>query len=103
VVAVAKVVVSVNAVADDDRDEARRRWRGDHPDGSAVDGFAGLTTLIQVGSVQRRFVVVFGNSVRCTMLIELLALVIHLFKNTLAGQFDFAATLAGPKPCVFSE
>jgi hypothetical protein len=51
VVAVAKVVVSVNAVADDNRDEARRRWRGDHPDGSAVDGFAGLTTHIQVGSV----------------------------------------------------
>jgi hypothetical protein len=37
------------------------------------------------------------------MLIELLALAIHLFKNTLAGQFGFAATLAGPKPCVFSE
>jgi hypothetical protein len=37
------------------------------------------------------------------MLFELLALPIHLFKNTLAGQLGFPATLTGPNPCVFSE
>jgi hypothetical protein len=37
------------------------------------------------------------------MLVELLALAIHLVKNTLAGQFGFAATLAEPNPRVFSE
>jgi hypothetical protein len=52
--------------------------------------------------VQRRFFFVFGNSVRYTMLFELLALAIHLFKNTLAGQLGFSATLAEPNPCVFS-
>jgi hypothetical protein len=48
---------------------------------------------IQVDSVQCRFFFVFGNSVRYTMLFELLSLAIHHFKNTLAGQFGFAATL----------
>jgi hypothetical protein len=37
------------------------------------------------------------------MLFELLTLAIHLFKNTLAGQLDFAATLTEPNPRVFSE
>jgi len=37
------------------------------------------------------------------MLFELLALPIHLFKNSLAGQFGFAATLTEPNPRVFSE
>jgi len=53
--------------------------------------------------MQCRFVFFFGNSVRYAMIFELLSLVIHLFKNTLAGQFGFAATLAEPNPCVFSE
>ena len=57
----------------------------------------------QVGSVQRRFVFVFGISVRYTMLFEALALAIHLVKTTLAGQFSFTATLAEPNQCVFSE
>jgi hypothetical protein len=52
--------------------------------------------------VQRCFVFVFGISVRTTFF-EALALAIHLVKNTLAGQFSFAATLAEPNPCVFSE
>jgi len=46
-----------------------------------------------IGSVQCRFVFVFGISCRHTMLF-VLALPIHLFKNTLAGQFGFAATFA---------
>jgi hypothetical protein len=58
---------------------------------------------IQVGLVQSRFFFVFGISVRYTMLFELLSLAIHLFKNTLAGQFGFAATLTEPNPCVLSE
>jgi hypothetical protein len=37
------------------------------------------------------------------MLIELLSLAIHLFKNTLAGQFGFASALTEPNPYVFSE
>jgi hypothetical protein len=37
------------------------------------------------------------------MLFELLTLAIHLFKNTLAGQLGFAATLTEPNPRVFSE
>jgi len=53
--------------------------------------------------VQCRFFFVFENSVLYTMLAELLLLVIHLFKNTLAGQFGFASALAEPNPCVFSE
>jgi hypothetical protein len=53
--------------------------------------------------VQSRFFFVLGISVRYTMLFELLSLAIHLFKNTLAGQFGFAATLTEPSPCVFSE
>jgi hypothetical protein len=57
---------------------------------------------IQVGLVQSRFFFVFG-SVRYTMLFELLPLAIHPFKNTLAGQFGFAATLTEPNPCVLSE
>jgi hypothetical protein len=44
-----------------------------------------------------------GNSVSYTMLFELLTLAIHLFKNTLAGQLGFAATLTEPNPRVFSE
>jgi hypothetical protein len=52
--------------------------------------------------VQRRFVFVFG-SIRYAMFFEALALAIHLIKNTLAEQFSFAATLAEPNPCVFSE
>jgi hypothetical protein len=47
-----------------------------------------------IGSVQCRFVFVFGIGVRSAMLFELLALPIHLFKNTLAEQFGFAATFA---------
>jgi hypothetical protein len=38
----------------------------------------------QVGSVERRFVFVFGIGVRYTMFFEALALAIHLIKNTLA-------------------
>ena len=53
--------------------------------------------------MQRRFVFVFGISVRYRMFIEALALASHLIKNTLAEQFSFAATLAEPTPCVFSE
>jgi hypothetical protein len=53
--------------------------------------------------VQRCFVFVFGISVRYTTFFEALALAIHLVKNTLVGQFSFAATLAEPNPCVFSE
>jgi hypothetical protein len=37
------------------------------------------------------------------MLFERLSLAIHLFENTLTGQFGFAATLAEPNPWVFSE
>jgi hypothetical protein len=55
------------------------------------------------GSMQCRFVFVFENGVRYTMLFELLTLPIHLFKNTLARQFGLAATLTEPNPCVFSE
>ncbi len=57
----------------------------------------------QLGSVQRRFVFVFGISVRYTMFFEALALAIHLIKNTLAEQFSFAATLAETNPCLSSE
>ena len=53
--------------------------------------------------MQRRFVFVFGISVRYTIFIEALALASHLIKNTLAEQISFAATLAEPNPCVFSE
>jgi hypothetical protein len=53
--------------------------------------------------VQRRFVFVFGISVRYTMLLQALVLAIHLIKNALAGQLGCAATFAGPNPCVFSE
>jgi hypothetical protein len=37
------------------------------------------------------------------MRFALLALAIHLFQNTLAGQLGCAATLTEPDPCVFSE
>jgi hypothetical protein len=37
------------------------------------------------------------------MLFALLTLIIHLFKQTLAGQLGFASALAEPNPCVFSE
>jgi hypothetical protein len=55
-----------------------------------------------VGSVQCRFVFVFGNSVSFTKLFEPLSFAIYLFKNTLAGQFGFAATLTKPNSRVFS-
>jgi hypothetical protein len=51
--------------------------------------------------VQRRFVFVIGNSVCYAMRIALPALTVHLFKNTLAGQFNCTATLTEPDPCVF--
>jgi hypothetical protein len=41
--------------------------------------------------------------VRYTTLFELLALTIHLFKKTLAGQFRFAAALTKSNACVSSE
>ena len=53
--------------------------------------------------MQSHFFFVFGISVRYTMLFEPLALPIHLFKNTLAGEFGCAATPTEPNPCVFSE
>jgi hypothetical protein len=53
--------------------------------------------------VQRRFGFIFRSIVRCTMLIELMSLAIHQFKNTLAGQFGFASALTEPNACMFSE
>jgi hypothetical protein len=66
-------------------------------------GFARSAKHIPDGSVQCRFFFVFGNNVPYTMLFELLALGIHQFKNTLAGQFGFATTFTEPNPCVLSE
>jgi hypothetical protein len=37
------------------------------------------------------------------LLVELLALPVDLFKDSLAEQFGFAATLAKPNPSVFSK
>jgi hypothetical protein len=67
----------------------------------SVQGFLVLRAA-QVGSVQCRFVFVFGISVRYTMLFEP-ALAVDLFKKALAGQLSFAATFAEPNPCVLSE
>ena len=63
-------------------------------------GREGVLCLV-VGSVQRRFVFVFVICVRSKMLVELLALPVHHFKNTLAGQFGFASALTEPNPRVF--
>jgi len=55
------------------------------------------------GSVQRRFGFIFRSIARCTMLVELMSLAIHQFKNTLAGQFSFASALTEPNARMFSE
>ena len=60
-------------------------------------------TPILVGLVQCHVICVFGVCLRYTALFELLALTIHLFKNTLAGQFRFAAALTKSNACVSFE
>jgi hypothetical protein len=58
---------------------------------------------VQVGSVQCRFVFIFGICVHCTMFLELLSLASHLFENALAGQLGFASALAEPNSCMSFE
>jgi hypothetical protein len=53
--------------------------------------------------VQSPVFVFVGNRVRSTVLFELLALPVHLFKDSLADQFGFASALYKPSPWVFSK
>ena len=86
-----------------DRWRAVRRWRGEPRNPSGTRRTLTQPLALQSTALRVALRSSGGNSVSYTMLFELLTLAIHLFKNTLAGQLGFAATLTEPNPRVFSE